>query len=98
MLFLYCLVLWDLALDGDFTDEELESLRTELHHFETRLHKLTHLQAELNLVDERGNLSDGEDLTEGRKIMDKKLKKHLHTVQEMEKHLKMKIATRHTEL
>nr|CAG4637169.1 EOG090X09CU [Ceriodaphnia reticulata] len=32
--------LWKIALKGDFTSEELESLRTELRHYEQRLQKL----------------------------------------------------------
>lgn len=38
--------LWKLALQGDFKPQELESLRVELLHYEARLLKLRHMQAE----------------------------------------------------
>ncbi|KAJ8974247.1 hypothetical protein NQ317_016542 [Molorchus minor] len=45
--------LWKVALDSNFTPSELESLRTELLHYENRLLKLRHLQAEHALHEEK---------------------------------------------
>ena len=41
--------LWKLALETDFTPDELESLKVELLHYEKRLLKLRHLQPEAAL-------------------------------------------------
>ena len=78
----------------------MESLREELHHYETRLSKVQYLEAELSMVDERhgGEFADDESKTEGRKIMDKKLKKHMDIVDKTQRELEKKIAARHTEL
>lgn len=93
--------LWKLANHVDFTDEELESIKTELHHFEVRLAKLQHLQAELAEVDARRN--DPNDLgdlekTQGRKIMDQKVETHKRKIEKMQKDLEYRITSRHTEL
>jgi len=42
--------LWRLAQGADFTEEELESIRIELKHYEQRIKKMQHLEAELKLV------------------------------------------------
>ena len=43
--------LWKLAQEADFNNDELESLRQELHHYEKRMEKLHHLKAEVTLQD-----------------------------------------------
>ena len=45
--------LWKAALDAAFTPDELESLHVELSHYENRLLKLRHLQAEAALAEDR---------------------------------------------
>merc|ERR1712241_1452390 len=45
--------LWKLAKEADFTLEELDSLRDELHHFQARRAKMHYLEAELSMVDKR---------------------------------------------
>lgn len=92
--------LWSLAMEADFSKDELESIRNELHHFEVRIQKLDFLERELKMVDERqgGHLQEDREKTEGRKIMDKKLKKHLETVDQLQQNLEMKIVARHSEL
>lgn len=42
-------MLWKMATNGNFSESELESVRLELHHYEKRLLKLRHLQAEAAL-------------------------------------------------
>lgn len=93
--------LWKLALQSKFEPEELESLRQELVHYETRLEKMHFLRAELQLVDERhgGKYgSDDDDKTEGRGIMDRKLGKHLEHVAKLHDTLEGRIMARHNEL
>ena len=82
----------------DFTGEELESIRTELHHFEVRLAKLHHLQAELAAVDARRNDPADLEKTQGRKIMDQKVEAHKRKIDRMQKDLEYRITSRHTEL
>ena len=90
--------LWKLAQQADFSPDELNSLRTELHHFEATLSKLHHLEEELRIVDERheGKYADGK--TEGRKKMDKRLRKQADKAELTQKHLERTIAARHAEL
>lgn len=45
--------LWRVAQTNNFTDPELASIKTELHHFEARLLKLRHLHAEHALQKEK---------------------------------------------
>ena len=97
--------LWRIAQEADFNEEELQSIRKELKHYEQRLQKLHLLTAELDMVDKR---RDGEDdlekddgaweKTDGRKRMDTKLKKHKDTVDKLHNSLKNRIASRHSEL
>jgi len=79
--------LWKLAQEADFTTEELESLKAELHHYEKRLEKLHHLKAGVNLIDAH---------LEGK--MDRKLAKHSDSVERLHMELASKIAARHSEL
>ena len=97
--------LWQLAQEADFDSDELDSLRQELHHFQVKLDKFQFLEQEIRSVDERhGNKADeveelsGGEKTQGRKIMDKKLKKHMETIDHLQKDLELKIASRHSEL
>lgn len=93
--------LWKLALESQFESEELESLRGELVHYESRLEKMHFLRAELQLVDERhgGKYGlDDDDKTEGRGIMDRKLGKHREYVAKLHTTLEGRIMARHSEL
>nr|CAG4640183.1 EOG090X09CU [Daphnia pulex] len=73
--------LWKIALNGDFTSEELESLRTELRHYEQRLQKLRFIQAQHSLQQaktELGNKSEFQDANELRqriKLQSRKVEK-----------------------
>jgi len=78
--------LWKLAQEADFNDEELESLRQELHHYEQRMVKLHHLKADFE-TDER---------LEEKK--NRKLAKHADSVDKLHAELAAKIAARHSEL
>ena len=62
---------------------------------------MRYLQRELELVDQRhgGQLVEEEDdRTEGRKLMDRKLAKHVETVSKLHESLETKILCRHNEL
>jgi len=94
--------LWKMAMNSNFTSFELESIREELIHYQKRLEKMRYLQRELELVDQRhgGRLVEEEedDRTEGRKLMDRKLAKHVETVSKLHESLETKILSRHNEL
>lgn len=45
--------LWRVAQASNFTEKELNSIKTELYHFESRLLKLRHLHAEHALHKEK---------------------------------------------
>jgi hypothetical protein len=94
--------LWKIALNGDFSSEELESLRTELRHYEQRLVKLRYLHGQNNLIkakeslaDEASNNSrpeeDAKDLKQRIKLQERKVEK-LHA------DLEARITQRHFEL
>jgi len=89
--------LWKLALNSNFTLLELESIREELVHYQKRLEKMRFLERELQLVDDR-QVGKDEDKTEGRKVMDRKLAKHVETVSKLHDSLEGKILARHNEL
>ncbi|KAI5712247.1 hypothetical protein M8J76_004069 [Diaphorina citri] len=81
-------VLWSMAVKGNFSDSELESMRIELHHYEKRLLKLRHLQAEAAL--------DSNDIRKmaGEKVendMNEVIKKQKQKVDKYHLHLESKI-------
>ncbi|KAI9553008.1 hypothetical protein GHT06_020895 [Daphnia sinensis] len=90
--------LWKIALKGDFSSEELESLRTELRHYEQRLQKLRFIQAQHSLQqtkqetgNEKNNSEDVNDLRQKIKLQSRKVEK-LHA------DLEARITQRHLEL
>ena len=89
-----------MAQEADFSEEELESLKQELHHYEKRLEKLHHLKAEVNLVGEK-EYEQNNDSTFGghnKNRMGRKLSKHADSVDKLHAELSSKIAARHSEL
>lgn len=91
--------LWKLAIRGDFTAEELESLHTELKHYEHRLLKVRHMTGQLNLLQGRA----GDDLekmqtSEGQRLMEERLTKQRRKVEKLHEDLEMRIIQRHMEL
>lgn len=56
------------------------------------------IERELQLVDERRGGNEEEEKTEGRKMMDRKLAKHVETVSKLHESLESKIFARHNEL
>ncbi|XP_040581435.1 alpha-2-macroglobulin receptor-associated protein [Lepeophtheirus salmonis] len=93
--------LWRFALDANFSEDELQDvIKKELILYEKKLNKIRHLEEELKMVDERqgGKYNDFQDHSEGRKILDQKLKKHEEAIEELRIKIKHLILTRHTEL
>nr|CAD7399553.1 unnamed protein product [Timema poppensis] len=91
--------LWTIAVNADFTAEELESLRVELMHYENRLLKLRHMHAEAELgVDRRSGKESMVGKTEGLQMMEDNIKKQARKVEKLHFDLETKIMQRHIEL
>ncbi|CAB3378291.1 Hypothetical predicted protein [Cloeon dipterum] len=90
--------LWRIASKSNFTTHELESLRVELLHYENRLLKLRHLQAEAEIhkdtlkADVDGKLSE-DALTH----MDK-IKRQARRAEKVHYDIETRILSRHNEL
>ncbi|KAK3864832.1 hypothetical protein Pcinc_029520 [Petrolisthes cinctipes] len=91
--------LWKLAVRGDFTQEELESLHTELKHYEHRLMKVRHMTGQLGVLQSRGG-EDTEKMetSEGQRILQERLVKQQRKVDKLHEDLEMRIVQRHLEL
>ncbi|CAL4110299.1 unnamed protein product, partial [Meganyctiphanes norvegica] len=94
--------LWKLAVRGDFTQEELESLHTELKHYEHRLLKVRTLAGQMSALKDRGldGLEKEEKLhsTEGQRILEERISKQKRKVDKLHEDLEMRILQRHSEL
>lgn len=94
--------LWKIALESNFTPSELESLRTELLHYENRLLKLRHLQVEHALHEEKYkekqkmNIAGGK--THASSMMSDNIKKHARKVEKIHLDLETRIMQKHIEL
>nr|CAD7585877.1 unnamed protein product [Timema genevievae] len=91
--------LWTIAVNADFTAEELESLRVELMHYENRLLKLRHMHAEAELGSNRRSGKESMvGKTEGLQMMEDNIKKQARKVEKLHFDLETKIMQRHIEL
>ena len=95
--------LWKIALKGDFSPEELESLRTELRHYEQRLQKLRYLQAQHSLQQVKTDISPEEVTSNKSEIEDSKdlrqrIKLQSRKVEKLHADLEARITQRHLEL
>ncbi|KAB0800435.1 hypothetical protein PPYR_06175 [Photinus pyralis] len=92
--------LWKIALDTNFSPEELESLRIELLHYENRLLKLRHLQAEAALNEDRRKekekLSGGK--SDGILMLEDSIKKQARKVEKIHIDIESRIMQKHIEL
>nr|ABM55634.1 hypothetical protein [Maconellicoccus hirsutus] len=86
--------LWKLAVNSNFTNSELESFRTELHHYEKRLLKLRnlHLEAAIGKNSKEKKLS-GEKSKDFQDIEDL-IKKQSRKIEKLHSHLESKIVYR----
>ncbi|XP_015597936.1 alpha-2-macroglobulin receptor-associated protein [Cephus cinctus] len=86
--------LWRVALEAKFSPEELESLKEELLHYESRLLKLRHLHTEAALEAARkGKPYDLQNST-----VQQHIKKHTRTVEKLHMDIETKIMQKHIEL
>ncbi|KAK3917431.1 Alpha-2-macroglobulin receptor-associated protein [Frankliniella fusca] len=91
--------LWRMAVESNFSPDELASLKTELLHYENRLLKLRHLQAEAVLGQERyGDKKLTGQKTDGAELMEDTIKKHARKVDKMHDYLEKRITAKHSEL
>lgn len=94
--------LWKVALESNFTPSELESLRVELLHYENRLLKLRHLQAEHALHEEkykdkqRMNIAGGK--SDSASLMHDTIKKQARKVEKIHLDIETRIMQKHIEL
>ncbi|KAK9695341.1 Alpha-2-macroglobulin RAP, N-terminal domain [Popillia japonica] len=90
--------LWKIALETDFTADELESLRIELMHYENRLLKLRHMQVEAALNEDYNKGKMAGLKTDGLKLVDENIKKQARKVDKIHLDLETKIMQKHIEL
>ena len=89
--------LWSTAIQANFTASELESLKEELEHYQTRIKKLKHFQYELERNKIGSKDSSGDDDDEAKHIR-RRVKELAHKVDKTHKSLEQKIVTRREEL
>lgn len=85
--------LWRIAKKSQFNKDELESLKEELHHYESRLLKLRHLHTEAALDAAKNGKEYNADNTTKLNI-----KKHTRTVAKLHADIESRILERHGEL
>ena len=92
--------LWRIAVAANFTVDELASLKVELQHYESRLLKLRHLQAEhiTNVDKHRSKVAAAGDKVSNFDEQQQMIKKHSRKVDKMHADLESRILERHTEL
>lgn len=90
--------LWKLALETNFSADELESLKVELLHYEKRLLKLRHLQLEAALGNSHQKKMGPGDKVNVADVMDDAIKKHARKVEKIHLDLEARIMQKHVEL
>ncbi|CAH0674126.1 unnamed protein product [Spodoptera exigua] len=92
--------LWKIAVAANFTTEELASLKVELQHYESRLLKLRHLQANnvSNREKHKDKVAGAGDKINHFEEQEQMIKKHSLKVAKLHADLESKIMERHTEL
>ncbi|XP_045449241.1 alpha-2-macroglobulin receptor-associated protein isoform X1 [Melitaea cinxia] len=92
--------LWRVAAAGNFTVEELASLKVELQHYEARLLKLRTLHADQvsNYEKHRSKIAAAGDKMDHFADQQQMIKKHTRKVEKMHADLESRIMARHTEL
>lgn len=89
--------LWKMAVNSNFTPDELESLKVELLHYEKRLLKLRHLQVEAALQEKQGKKVAGDKLNVA-DFVDDSIKKQARKVEKLHLDLEARIMQKHVEL
>ncbi|KAK0178987.1 hypothetical protein PV327_007815 [Microctonus hyperodae] len=85
--------LWRIAKQAQFTKDELDSLKEELHHYERRLLKLRHLHSEAALE----AMKNGKDYNVN-DTSKPNIKKYTRTIEKLHADIESRILERHTEL
>ncbi|XP_075148615.1 alpha-2-macroglobulin receptor-associated protein [Haematobia irritans] len=89
--------LWRVAQSSNFSEKELSSIKTELHHFESRLLKLRHLHAEHALQKEKYKNEKHQDKTNRFDELEETLKKQSRKVEKIQENIE-KTIFKHSEL
>lgn len=91
--------LWNLAQRSDFTLEELESLKEEFKHYQTRIKKLKYFQDQLHTDQLQGkNTFNQLDEKKGMSHLQSKVKELNYKVNKIHLDLESRILKRHVEL
>ncbi|XP_063371075.1 alpha-2-macroglobulin receptor-associated protein isoform X1 [Cydia amplana] len=92
--------LWKIATAANFTVDELESLKVELQHYESRLLKLRHIQADhVNNFDKHhSKIAAAGDKVDHFDEQQQMIKKHSRKVEKLHQDLESRILARHSEL
>lgn len=92
--------LWRMAVQANFTVDELASLKVELQHYESRLLKLRHLQVDhvSNLEKHRSKVAGAGEKMNHFEDQEQLIKKHSRKVEKMHADIETRILGRHTEL
>lgn len=90
--------LWRLAQAGNFSAEELASIKIELHHFESRFMKLRTMNAEHALsLEKYKNVKPGDNKHDRMEELDQKIRKQARKVEKIQADLEQRLS-RHSEL
>lgn len=89
--------LWRVALASNFSAKELSSIKSELHHFESRLLKLRHLHAEHALHKEKYKNEKQSGKNDRFEDMEDHIKKQTRKVEKLQEGIE-KTIFKHTEL
>lgn len=90
--------LWRVAQAGNFTTDELASIKIELHHFENRLMKLRTIYAEHAItMDKYKAIKPGDKHHDRIEELEGKIKKQSRKVEKIQDDLEKKLF-KHTEL
>lgn len=89
--------LWRVALASDFSADELASLKVELLHYESRLLKLRHMQAEHALSLEKHKNAKHGDKADTHKMMEENIKKQTRKVEKIQEEVEKRVF-KHSEL
>lgn len=91
--------LWNAAIQANFTDDELKSLKEELEHYEVRIKKLKHFQVQLerNSIKHKDSIIADDDGDETKHIR-RRVKELSYKVDKTHKSLEQKIINPRDEL
>lgn len=89
-----------MVLKSDFSQDEIESLRTELRHYEQRLQKLRYLQAQHNLQKLKKDAQEdfNESIAGEKSDLRQRIKQQQRKVEKLQADLETRITQRHLEL